>query len=366
MKINIKTILKSDGTVITLFVVINQDEICVFCYQEFRHIYTLSVPGITCFDMSQNGSVLVTGSNTGEVKIWKISHDGDKTLIELAHTLNDHKESVSSIIFNKENIQISDRENLSLFCCSTARSAILYNLSLEKKYEFIREFSLPCEPFKSQTDITSLAFSKCGLMLKIGTNKNRVIIFLLFSTFKKKSDPTEQPEQPQKKEMEPYTSSSLSQHSGFIKCMNIGTNGSLLVGSGSTVTIWKEIPKPETEKRREYGYRSISQTLKVKGGCVSEIVSHSIFDMICVSDGFNGNVNIYSISPDSPPDSLYELKFSLKNCFAEGIAFHPTEPILAIYINVFDMKTHKVTRKVHFYRLSDNCAILTLILMISL
>jgi len=341
-------------------VVINESNIKIFRYQEYRHICTLFVPEITCFDINSDGSVLVTGSKTGEVKIWNISFDGDKTSITLRHTLTRHKSPVISIIFNRENLKISERENLSLFCISTDTSAILYNLSPEKKCEFIREFFLPHERFKSPTNITSLAFSKCGLMLTIGTNKNRVIHLLLLSTFEKKLDPTKE------KKMEPYaSSSSSSNYSGSINCMSSTRDGTLLVGTRSIITFLMKIPK--TEEQLEYGYRSsIVQKIIVRRGCVNEIVSHSRFDIMCVSDSSNGHIHIYSISSGSPAGSLYELKFSLQNCFAEGIAFHPSEPILAIYRNIFDMESHQITKKICFYRLSPDCAILTLILMINL
>ena len=55
-----------------------------------ERIRNYTVPEIiTCFDITQDGSVLATGSESGKVQIWSISPDG--TEIHLKDTQHHHK-----------------------------------------------------------------------------------------------------------------------------------------------------------------------------------------------------------------------------------------------------------------------------------
>jgi hypothetical protein len=132
-----------------------------------------------------------------------------------------------------------------------------------------------------------------------------------------------------------YTSS-FPQHSGCITRVRVCHNGDLAVASGSSLTIWE---------KNTVGFGRESQ--KIRGmRYVNAFACHNVLPIICVSDSFGGRVNIYVCSPSR--SSYYDLKMFFDNCYAEDVLFHPTEPILGIYM--------KSLKKIHFYRISDDYA----------
>jgi len=263
----------------------------------FKRIRNYTVPEIiTCFDITQDGSVLATGSESGKVQIWSISPDG--TEIHLKDTQHHHKMSVTCIKFHPTK---------PLFLTgSKDGTAKLYQL-LKKKLAFCFRIISPYH--KTIPEITSLGFSYDGLMIIIGDSKNTVY------------------RQEIKKSGKHYRSTFLD-HSGSITRVSVCHNGDLAVASGSQI----------------YIYGNYDQ--KIRGmHYVNAFACHDVFPIICASDSFGGRVNIYVCLPNS---SHYDLKKFFENYYAEDVLFHPTEPILGIYM--------KCLKKIHFYRISDEYA----------
>ena len=259
----------------------------------FKRIRNYTVPEIiTCFDITQDGSVLATGSESGKVQIWSISPD--RTEIHLEDTQHDHKMSVTCIKFHPTK---------PLFLTgSKDGTARLYQL-LKKKLAICFRIISPYH--KTIPEITSLGFSYDGLMIIIGDSKNTVY------------------RQEIKKSGKHYRSTFLD-HSGPITRVSVCHNGDLAVASGSQIYIYGK----DDQKLRGMRY-------------VNAFACHNFLPIICASDSFGGRVNIYA-------GSQYDLKMFFDNCYAEDVLFHPTEPILAIYMKNF--------KKIHFYRISYDYA----------
>jgi WD40 repeat protein len=265
--------------------------------EEFKRIRNYTVPKIiTCFDITQDGSVLATGSESGKVQIWNISLD--ETEIHLEDTQHDHKMSVTCIKFHPTK---------PLFLTgSKDGTARLYQLC-EKKLATCISIISPYH--KTIPEITSLGFSYDGLMIIIGDSKNTVYRQEIETSGK-------------------HYRSMFLEHSGSITRVSVCHNGDLAVASGSQIYIYGNYD----QKIREMHY-------------VNAFACHDVLPIICASDSFGGRVNIYVCSPSS---SYYDLKMFFDNYYAEDVLFHPTEPILAIYM--------KYLKKIHFYRISDDYA----------
>ena len=281
----------------------------------YERIHTYTVVGkITCFDINDDGSVLAIGFENGEVQIWNISPD--ETEIHLADTRKDHTMIVNCIKFHST--------KPFFLTGSKDGTAILYQLCDKKLATCIRTIS---PPHKTKPEITSLEFSNDGSMIIIGDNKNTVSILETENSGR-------------------HYTSSFPQHSGRITRMRVCHNGYLAVASGSHITIWE---------KTTVGFGRESQ--KIRGmHYVNAFACHNVLPIICASDSFGGRVNIYVCSPSSSSD--YDLKMFFDNCYAEDVLFHPTEPILGIYM--------KSLKKIHFYRISDDYATIAHIFTITL
>jgi WD40 repeat protein len=280
----------------------------------YERIHTYTIVGkITCFDVNDDGSVLAIGFESGEVQIWNISPD--ETEIHLADTRKDHTMIVNCIKFHptKPLFLTGSKDG-------TARLYQLCEKNLATCIRIIRPHH------KTIPEITSLGFSDDGSMIIVGDSKNTVS----FQEIENSGT---------------HYTSSFPQHSGRITRVRVCHNGDLAVASGSNLTIWEKYT---------VGYGRESQ--KICGmHYVNAFVCHKVLQIICVSDSLGGRVNIYACSPSS---SYYELTMFFDNCYAEDVLFHPTEPILGIYM--------KSLKKIHFYRISDDYATIAHIFTITL